>query len=268
MERQILDSRVATAATGGGPEVEIVVTSGKARSDLGGRLTRKCLEFTQWSLLSCVGIQFKINNRITTSDWIRASKCLLCTASASAGWHRFSLGQTVVASDKNLTEKEQNNSLMSAWPQMLPSYFTLAVWFATPSFVYVSYLHELSVVFSFFGRLRAFSLRRALRRQWKKKPPLFWGAFVWQWKKPLHFLYVQHGESTKWTRWKLIKIHRFTEQFIIPPPASPHPLGLEVTAACDKRAHSFINVRFFHSSRSLKIPKSAWIFHFREKMCP
>lgn len=126
---------------------------------------------------------------------------------------------------------------------MVPSYFTLAVRLATPSFVYVSYLHEL---FSSAADFQAACFKPAAGSQTAvgKKRLLCSEGFCAVVKKPLHFLYVQHGRATKWTYWKLIKIHRFTEQFIIPSSSSPRPLGLEVTAAYDKRARSFINVRF------------------------
>ncbi len=77
---------------------------------------------------------------------------------------------------------------------MIPSYFTLTLRFATPSFVYVSYLHELLFQLLIFWRLRAFSLRRALRQQWKKRL-LCSEGFCVAVKKPLHFLYVQHGRA-------------------------------------------------------------------------
>lgn len=76
--------------------------------------------------------------------------------------------------------------------------------------------------FALFGSLRAFSLRRALRQQ-RKKGSFVLRAFMWWWKKaPLLFV-CPTRESTKWTHWKVIKIHRFTEQFIIPSLSSTSP---------------------------------------------
>lgn len=56
-----------------------------------------------------------------------------------------------------------------------------------------------------------------------KRVPLFWGLLCGGEKKaPLLFV-CPTRESTKWTHWKVIKIHRFTEQFIIPSLSSTSP---------------------------------------------
>lgn len=152
---------------------------------------------------------------------------------------------------------------------MVPRYFALALWFVTLSFVYVSYLHELSAFsffFALFGSLRAFSLRRALRQQ-RKKGSFVLRAFMWWWKKPLYFLYVQHervqNEHTE--RWL-----KFTDlqNSLSSLPFPPHPLGLEVMAACDKGAHSFINVRFSIHPAFWKSLNLHEYFISGKKMCP
>lgn len=93
-----------------------------------------------------------------------------------------------------------------------------------------------------FWRLHDFSLRRALRRQWKKRLLCSEGFCVVV-KNPLHFLYVQHERAQNEHAESWLK---FTDlqNSLSSTHSSPHPLGLEVMAACDKRAHSFINVRF------------------------
>lgn len=62
-------------------------------------------------------------------------------------------------------------------------------------------------------------------------------------KKPLHFQYVQHGSTQNEHAESWLK---FTDlqNSLSSPPSSPYPLGLEVMAVCNKRAHSFVNVRF------------------------
>lgn len=87
------------------------------------------------------------------------------------------------------------------------------------------------------------SSQTALSKKKKKKKPFVLRAFVWRLKKLPHFLYVQHGRAENEHAESWLK---FTDlqNSISSPPSSPHPLGLEVMAAGDKRAHSFINVSF------------------------
>lgn len=96
--------------------------------------------------LGCVGIQFEI------SAGIRRRKVSPCTALASRCVTQTFWACLTGQSSGGLTRKRQlrrrrNNGLMQAQPQMVPSYFTSAPQHATPSFVYASYLHELSVDF-------------------------------------------------------------------------------------------------------------------------
>lgn len=154
--------------------------------------------------------------------------------------------------------------VMSAWPQMVPGYFTLTLLWG--------FFFSLSIfcLCSLFTWTVCFSEARGLGGELsdsKKKRKRFLcceGFFVLVEKSPLHLLCVQHAESTERTHWKLIKMHRFTQQFIITLPP-PRPLGLEVTAACDKRPHSFINIclvfspLFFHPA-FWNPPKSALMF--------
>lgn len=152
-------------------------------------------------------------------------------------------------------------------------YFTLAPKFATRSFVYVAYLHDLSFLqLVIFWRLCSLCPQQALRQPWGGGGRLLCseGFCVGSEKAPPLCVCLTQ-ESTKWTRKKLIKIHGFTDQFITPPPPSLHPLGKEVVVACDKKKKKGSLVYqspFFYLSCILKIPKSAWIFHFREKTCP
>lgn len=83
---------------------------------------------------------------------------------------------------------------------------------------------------------------------------LFWGLLC-RVEKLLSLFVCPTQESTKWTCWKLIKNSHIYSTVYHPlslsSPGSPlahhpTPLGTEVMAVCDKRAHSFINVHFFH----------------------
>lgn len=58
---------------------------------------------------------------------------------------------------------------------MVPSYFTLALWFATPSFVYVSYLDEVLFfsVADFFGGRMLLASGELSDSSREKKAPLF-----------------------------------------------------------------------------------------------
>lgn len=129
---------------------------------------------------------------------------------------------------------------------MVPSYFTLARRHATPSFVHASYLHELSLGCWIFGSrvLQASSeFSDSTVEEEEEEEALCSEGFCVAVKKLPHFLYVQHGRAQNEHAESWLK---FTDlqNSISSPPSSPHPLGLEVMAAGDKRAHSFINVSF------------------------
>lgn len=153
---------------------------------------------------------------------------------------------------------------------MVPRYFALALWFVTLSFVYVSYLHELSAFSFFFLLCLGVCVPLAsgeLSDSSGKRVPLFWGLLCGGEKKPLYFLYVQHGrvQNEHTERWL-----KFTDlqNSLSSLPFPPHPLGLEVMAACDKGAHSFINVRFSIHPAFWKSLNLHEYFISGKKMCP
>lgn len=104
--------------SGGGVQVEIAMTSGKARSDL--RQISAEMSGVH-PVVTLAGKLLELNLGSTTGSTTRTratKKCLLCTALASAVCDTHLLGmfegKTVVASDekKMVTKTEQNNSLM------------------------------------------------------------------------------------------------------------------------------------------------------------
>lgn len=179
-------------------------------------------------------------------------------------------GQTVVASDENWEEAKQwlNAGLATNGPQLFyissavcHSAFCLCIlftWTVCFLFFFVSCW--------FFGGCVLLASSELSDGSGKKRL-LCSEGFCAVVKKPLHFLYVQHGRAQNEHAESWLK---FTDlqNSLSSPPSPPHPLGLEVMAACDKKGSLIYQCPFSYSSCVLKIPKSAWIFHFRGKICP
>lgn len=125
---------------------------------------------------------------------------------------------------------------------MVPSYFTSSM--ASHSIFCGCVLFTQTACFFpcwLFYFFEAFSLQRALRQHCEKRLLCSEGLCVIV--KKLLYVLSQHTRAQKEHTESWLK---FTDlqNSLSSPPLSPHPLGLEVMAAGDKRPHSFINVRF------------------------